>query len=443
MSAPFSPVRTILRKREGGVHPSEEIEAMIQGFVAGSVADYQMTAWLMAIFFRGMSTSETACLTRAMIGSGRVLPDWAPGGAVVDKHSTGGVGDKVSLILAPIAAACGLRVPMISGRALGHTGGTLDKLEAIPGYRVRLEPRRFLEIVENVGCSIAGASEDIVPADRRIYALRDVSGIVESPPLIVSSILSKKAAARLSGLVLDVKVGSGGFMPTKAAAHHLAELLVAAGTDLGIRVEAFLTWMNDPLGWTVGNALEVAESIRFLRGEDVATDLTEVTIELACAMLRVGGGVDGGEQARSRVIDAWRSGRALEKLAEMIEAHGGDPRVTDDPGLLPSAPCIRPLLSESEGWVAGIDARAVGELVIDMGGGRRRVEDPIDPRVGVVLRVPHGARVEVGTTLAELHTSEGSDARGFEDRLRSAFRFDERRPRRRQVVLDHLDGQQV
>ncbi len=440
MSAPFSAVRTILRKREGGIHPPDEIEAMIRGFVGGAVADYQMTAWLMAIFFRGMNTSETACLTRAMIGSGSRLPEWSPGGAVVDKHSTGGVGDKVSLVLAPIAAACGLRVPMISGRALGHTGGTLDKLEAIPGYRVRLEPERFREIVESVGCSIAGASEGIVPADRRIYALRDVSGIVESPPLIVSSILSKKAAARLSGLVLDVKVGSGGFMPTKAAAHHLAELLVAAGADLGIRVEAFLTWMNDPLGWAVGNALEAVESIRFLRGEEVAPDLAEVTIELACAMLRVGGEADG-EQARSRGIDAWRSGRALERLAAMIEAHGGDPRVTDDPGLLPSAPCIRPLRSETDGWVAGIDARAVGELVIDMGGGRRRVEDPIDPRVGVVLRVPHGARVEAGMTLAELHVADGMDTRGFEERLGSAFRFDERRPRRRQVVLDHLDAQ--
>ncbi len=238
---------------------------------------------------------------------------------------------------------------MISGRALGHTGGTLDKLEAIPGYQVGIEPQRFRAIVEEVGCSIAGASDDIVPADRRIYALRDVSGIVESPPLIVSSILSKKAAARLSGLALDVKVGSGGFMPTEAAARQLAELLVAAGTDLGIRVEALLTWMGDPLGRTVGNALEVVESIRFLRGEEIAEDLEEVTIELACAMLRVAGEGDG-DHLRSRVVEAWRSGAALQKLAAMIEAHGGDPRVTENLALLPSA-AKHPPRARGEGGV--------------------------------------------------------------------------------------------
>ena len=359
---------------------------------------------------------------------------------VVDKHSTGGVGDKVSLILAPIAAACGLRVPMISGRALGHTGGTLDKLESIPGYQVRLEPstvprdrgERRMQHCRRFRGHRARRPEDLRPP-RRV-------GNRRVAPLIVSSILSKKAAARLSGLVLDVKVGSGGFMPTKAAARHLAELLVAAGTDLGIRVEAFLTWMNDPLGWTVGNALEVAESIRFLRGDGVSSELAEVTIRFACAMLRVGGIADG-DDVRTRVIDAWRSGRALEKFAAMVEAQGGDPRVTDDPGLLPTAPRVLPVLAETDGWVAGIDARAVGELVIDMGGGRRRVEDRIDPRVGIVFRVSHGTPVEPGQPLADLHLAEGMDGHGFEERLRSSVRFDGRKPRFRQVVLDHLDAQ--
>jgi pyrimidine-nucleoside phosphorylase len=440
VNVPFSAVRAILRKREGDEHPAGEIEEMIGGFVDGKVADYQMTAWLMTIFFRGMNGSETARLTRAMLGSGRLLPKWSGGAPVVDKHSTGGVGDKVSLILAPIAAACGLRVPMISGRALGHTGGTLDKLEAIPGYQIRLDPGRFHSIVEQVGCSIAGASDDIVPADRRIYALRDVSGIVESPPLIVSSILSKKAAARLNGLVLDVKVGSGGFMPERSAARRLAELLVAAGTGLGIRVEAILTWMGDPLGRTVGNALEVVESIRFLRGEDVAADLEEVTLALAHAMLRVAGESDG-ERIRSRVQDAWRSGRALEKLAAMIDAHGGDPQVTEDPHRLAAADRVYPVTSSQAGWVAGADARAVGELVIDLGGGRRRVTDPVDPRVGVVFFAGHGTRVEPGTKLAEIHLREDTDPAPFEQRLRSAFRFVTTRPRPRVIILDSLDGQ--
>ncbi|MBD3161902.1 MAG: thymidine phosphorylase, partial [Candidatus Eisenbacteria bacterium] len=268
MSEPFAPVRAILRKRRGEAHPPGEIDAMIDGFVSGAVADYQMTAWMMAILFRGMSREETARLTRAMIRSGRPLPGWEEGGAVVDKHSTGGVGDKVSLVVAPVVAACGMRVPMISGRALGHTGGTLDKLEAIPGYQVDLPMDRFREITRKVGLSIAGAGGDLAPADRRMYALRDVSGIIESPPLIVSSILSKKASARLDGLVLDVKVGAGGFLPSRVSAHRLARLLVEAGADLGMRVEACLSRMDAPLGYAIGNALEVAEAIRLLRGEE-------------------------------------------------------------------------------------------------------------------------------------------------------------------------------
>ncbi|MDM7913821.1 MAG: thymidine phosphorylase, partial [Candidatus Eisenbacteria bacterium] len=332
MSAAFSPVAAILRKREGGAHPPGEIRDLIQGFLRDEVTDYQMTAWMMAIYFRGLTAAENAELTMAMLASGRPLPPWTEGPPVVDKHSTGGVGGKVSLIVAPLAAACGLRVPMISGRALGHTGGTLDKLQSIPGYAIFLESDRFRRIVDRVGCSIVGASRDLVPADRRMYALRDVSGIVESVPLIVSSILSKKAAARLTGLVADVKVGPGAFLPDRASARDLGSRLVEAGDALGIRTTAILTRMDRPLGRTIGNALEVAEAAEWLRGEDREEDLTAVTTALAEEMLRAGG-IDAAE-ARRRMAAALTSGAALEKLAAMIEAHGGDPRVLEDLSLI-------------------------------------------------------------------------------------------------------------
>lgn len=438
MNAPFTPVRAILRKRDGGSHPSGEIEDLIRGYVEGKVADYQMTAWMMAVFFNGLDRSETTRLTKAMLHSGASLPTWPAGAPVIDKHSTGGVGDKVSLIVAPIAAACGLRVPMISGRSLGHTGGTLDKLESIPGYRARLETEEFRAIVSRVGCCIAGASEDLVPADRRMYALRDVAGIVESHPLIVSSILSKKAAARLDGLVLDVKVGAGGFAPSRRKARALAERLVHASTDLGIRTEAFLTAMNDPLGCAIGNALEVEEAIRFLRGEEISEDLERVSIEIACAMLRVGGEKDA--PARGRVLDAWRSGRALDRLGEMIEAQGGDRRVTLDPARLPRAPIVRTVVTNRTGHVAGIDAREIGEIVIDLGGGRRKVEDAVDPSVGIILRAKPGERLEKGASIAELHLAKGTDADAMEARLLAAFRFSPQRPRRRPVLIDRIRG---
>lgn len=438
MNAPFSPVRAILRKRDGEAHPPGEIEELIRRFVDGDVADYQMAAWMMAVFFRGMTRSETTRLTRAMLGSGTCLAPWSPGAAVVDKHSTGGVGDKVSLIVAPIVAACGLRVPMISGRALGHTGGTLDKLEAIPGFQTRLESKSFRRIVETVGCCIAGASENIVPADRRMYALRDVAGIVESHPLIVSSILSKKAAARLDGLVLDVKVGVGGFAPDARRARALAEQLVQASTDLGIRTEALLTAMDDPLGRAIGNALEVEESIRFLRSEDVAPDLEVVSIEIACAMLRVAGVRES--TARARVLDAWRSGRALDVLGAMIAAQGGDREVTRDPGRLPRAPVVRQIRADRSGYLAGIDAREIGEIVIDLGGGRRTVDDAIDPRVGILLHARPGDRLETGMPVADLHLSDAKGEKAIRSRLLGCFRVVERRPRRRSVVIDRIHG---
>jgi pyrimidine-nucleoside phosphorylase len=436
MSHSPSPVQVILRKRSGEAHPPGEIEAFIEGFVDGSVTDYQMTAWMMAVLFQGMSRQETARLTRAMIASGHSLPAWAEGPPVIDKHSTGGIGDKVSLIVAPLAAASGLRVPMISGRSLGHTGGTLDKLEAIPGYRVDQAPAGFRAIVERVGVSISGASNDLVPADRRMYALRDVSGIIESPPLIVSSILSKKAAARLDGLVLDVKVGSGGFMPTQGKAEELARMLCTAGSDLGMKTEVILSGMDEPLGRTVGNALEVAEAIDVLKKQNPDPRLTELCLEIAAAMLRVGGESDA--KSRRRVEEGWSSGRGLERFAAMIQEHGGDPRVTEDPSRLPRAASTRKVEAREDGWIQSVDARAVGDLVVDLGGGRRRAEDRIDPRVGIEFFCATGAQVKAGQPLAEIHLPETGSAEEFEERLQESIRIDSEPPSRGAIILGRV-----
>jgi pyrimidine-nucleoside phosphorylase len=440
--SPFAPVRVILRRRSGQRHPPGEIEELVGRFVRGEVADYQMTAWMMATYFRPLSRQETARLTRAMIASGQPLPPWPDGPPVVDKHSTGGVGDKVSLVVAPLAASCGLRVPMISGRSLGHTGGTLDKLESIPGYRVRLEPAEFRSIVSRVGCSIAGTTDAIAPADRRMYALRDVAGIIESPPLIVASILSKKASARLEGLVFDVKVGRGGFMTSRREARGLARMLVAAAGDLGIRSEALLTRMDEPLGEMIGNALEVNESIRLLRGEAASPALKSICLETASAMLRVGGGGGSAAEIRRKLDRAWESGAALERLARMIEAHGGDPRVTEDPARLPAAQAVREVLASGRGWIQRIDARLLGETVVDLGGGRHRVEDAVDPRVGIAVKVRRGELVERGSPLAAVHLADGGQwGAELDRRIRESIPLASRRPGpRAPLLLERLRG---
>ncbi len=412
---------------------------MIRGYVEGKVADYQMTAWMMAVFFRGLDRSETAWLTKVDARLRRKPPDMARGGAG-DRQALDG-GSRRQGLVDRRANRGGLRPARaddLRAVARSHRGDTRTNSSR---YRVtgsRLETEEFRAIVSRVGCCIAGASEDLVPADRRMYALRDVAGIVESHPLIVSSILSKKAAARLDGLVLDVKVGAGGFAPSRRKARALAERLVHASTDLGIRTEAFLTAMNDPLGCAIGNALEVEESIRFLRGEEISEDLERVSIEIACAMLRVGGEKDA--PARGRVLDAWRSGRALDRLGEMIEAQGGDRRVTLDPARLPRAPIVRTVVTNRTGHVAGIDAREIGEIVIDLGGGRRKVEDAVDPSVGIILRAKPGERLEKGASIAELHLAKGTDADAMEARLLAAFRFSPQRPRRRPVLIDRIRG---
>lgn len=440
MNPPFSATRAILRKRKGMPHPEGEIDRLVRGFVDGSIADYQMTAWMMAVYFQGLDRRETTELTRSMLNSGGRLDRWGAGPPVVDKHSTGGVGDKVSIALAPLAAACDLRVPMISGRALGHTGGTLDKLESIPGYRTRIEAAEFRRIVEEVGCSIAGATEDIVPADRRMYALRDVSGTIESPPLIVSSIVSKKAAASLDGLVLDVKVGVGGFSPDRAAARSLALGLVQAASDMGMRTCAALTAMDDPLGRSVGNALEVREAIDILRGAGVSQAFREICVDLTASMLQIVG-MEDLAAARCRVVKALDSGAALQRLARMVEAHGGDPRIVENPDAhLPRAHAIARAAAREDGWVESVDAREAGEIVIDAGGGRRRAADAVDPAVGLVFHVERGDRVRRGDILCDLHLPRGFDEAVCVARVLDAIRIGPVEPKRAPVVLDRVSA---
>jgi len=396
----------IAKKRDGKPISEDEIEFFIKGFAEGSVADYQMSALLMAVFFRGMSIGETVNLTRAMMNSGKVLDLGKIEGKKVDKHSTGGVGDKVSLVLAPLVASAGVKVPMVSGRTLGHTGGTLDKLESIPGLRTLLTSKEFTEIVAGVGFAIAAQSSEFVPADEGMYALRGVTGTVESVPLIVSSILSKKFAAGIDSIVFDVKCGGGAFMLDLSDADRLAQELVRVTTVLGKMGRALITNMEEPLGRAVGNALEVEEAVECLRGAG-PSDLRELTIELGIEMLSLASVESDRVVARNRLEKLLDSGRALERFRRFVEAQGGNARVVDEPSLLPRAPRIETVVADRDGFVSSIDARALGELCIDMGGGRRMRNDEVDKSVGFLLKVKVGDRVSRGSPLVDVHFDPG------------------------------------
>jgi pyrimidine-nucleoside phosphorylase len=401
----MSPPLIIARKRDGHALTAEEIGAFVRGAVDGSWADYQLSALLMAICLRGFDAEETALYTAAMTRSGAVADLSAIPGIKVDKHSTGGVGDKVSLVLAPWVAACGVPVPMISGRGLGHSGGTLDKLEAIPGFRTGLSLAEYRDQVARVGCALIGQTPELAPADRRLYALRDVTATVESIPLICGSILSKKLAAGIDALVLDVKFGRGAFMPDLPAGRELATTLVRVGRAAGKQVRALLTRMDAPLGRAVGNALEVAESIAALRGAGPA-DLMEVTRALGVEMLLLGGVATDPTQANARLDAALTSGAALEKFRAVIAAQGGDARVVDDPGRLPVARYVEPVLAPRSGWITAVDARAVAFAALRLGAGRARAEDAVDPAVGVAGLVQVGESVTAGEPLAWLHAND-------------------------------------
>jgi len=403
-------VDVIARKRDGGALSPEEIQAFVRAVTDGSWPDYQTAALLMAIVLKGMTAEETADLTEAMVHSGVKVDLGHLPGLKVDKHSTGGVGDKTSLILAPLAAACGVVVPMMSGRALGHTGGTLDKLEAIPGFRTGLLLGEFQRMLAEVGCSMIGQTAEIAPADKKLYALRDVTSTVESIPLITASIMSKKIAEGIDALVLDVKAGRGAFMKTPEAARALAESLVAVGNRAGVRTEALLTTMDAPLGRDVGNALEVIESIETLKGRG-PRDLEDLSVRLAARMVVLAGRADS-VKAETMVRGAIASGAGLEVFRKIIEWQGGDPRVVDDYGRLPTAARRHPVMSPGAGHVADIDAMKIARAAMRLGAGRDRVEDAIDPAVGVRLLVSPGDRVEAGQPLAELHYNDS--ARLFE-----------------------------
>jgi len=398
---PLAPAQIIALKRDGHELSSEEIAAFVSGFVRQEIPDYQMSAFAMAVYFRGMTPAETATLTREMLHSGNVLK-WSPGGLPkVDKHSTGGVGDKVSLILAPLLACCGVQVPMISGRGLGATGGTLDKLESIPGFRTNLSEREIQDLTERVGCVIAGQTDHLVPADKRLYALRDVTGTVPSIPLITASILSKKLAESLDALVLDVKWGSGAFMKTEADARALAHSLVATGSAAGLRVSALLTDMNQPLGRMIGNAVEVNEAVAVLRGEG-PTDLKDLTVALCDEVLDLAGVARRPQTAHEQMLRAFDSGKVYEKFCEMVRAQGGDPEAPR-----PVSPASD-VVAARAGFMTTIDCEALGQAVVLLHGGRRQITDRINHAVGLEMLVRIGDEVERGQPLVRIFANHSA-----------------------------------
>ena len=425
----------IRKKRDGGALTREEIDRWIRGVTDGSVPDYQSSALLMAITLKGMDRQETVALAEAMLHSGRVL-SWAGlDRPTVDKHSTGGVGDKISIALAPWVAACGATVPMISGRGLGHTGGTLDKLSAIPGFRYRLSVEEFTAQLKRIGVVMAGQTSELAPADDKLYALRDVTATVECRPLIVASILSKKLASGTAGVVFDVKCGGGAFMRSREDAASLGRDLVDVTRLLGRDARALVTAMDQPLGHAIGNASEVAEAMAVLRGEGPA-DVVELAGLLGSAMLVLSGVAHERHEADARLERALSNGEALRRAESMIQAQGGDPRVAADPARLPHAPVETRVLAEREGFVASIDARALGELLVAMGGGRRVQEDTVDPAVGIRLVRKVGEKVAAGDPLALIEAHR--DAPEFAEVARRAYTIADRAPAPAPILIEDL-----
>ena len=418
-------VPLIERKRDGGALTPEEWSALVAAYTAGEVPDYQISALLMAVVFRGLERAELAALTDAMLASGARLAfdGWAV--PRIDKHSTGGVGDKVSLVLAPLVAACGVAVPMMSGRGLGHTGGTLDKLEAIPGFRTGLSLAEAKAQVQKLGCAMIGQTPEIAPADRKLYALRDVTGTVEAIPLISASIMSKKLAEGLTGLVLDVKHGSGAFLPALEQGLELAQTMIALGEDRGCPTVALLTAMDRPLGRACGNGLETEEAIMALRGEG-PSDVMEVTYALAVEMLLAAGVEKSSAKARKKLENALASGLAAEKFEQIIEAQGGNPNVVEDPGALPQAGAVEIFEAPETGVVTRVDPRTIGRAVIALGGGRQRVEDAVDPAVGFVITVKPGDKVVAGEPIASVYAKDAAGAQSGCEALARAITIGDR-----------------
>jgi pyrimidine-nucleoside phosphorylase len=399
---PFRAIDVIRKKRDGGELSRFEIDSLVNAYTRDDIPDYQVSAWLMAVVLRGMTRAETAALTDAMLRSGEVLDLSSLAAKKVDKHSTGGVGDKTSLVLAPLAAAAGVAVPMISGRGLGHTGGTLDKLEAIPGFNVNLTVAQFRRVLETCGCAMIGQTAEIAPADRKLYALRDVTGTVESPYLICASIMSKKLAEGIDALVLDVKTGSGAFMKSEKDAAFLAELMVETGERMGKQVVALITDMDQPLGCMIGNALEVVEVVEILRGEG-PEDLRQLCLELAGWMLHLGGVADTVAEGKKQSEKLIASGKAFDRFRQMVELQGGDARVIDDVKRLPQAQHTVQVPSTKTGYLTSMQCEQIGTACVILGGGRERKEDAVDPAVGIVLHKKVGERVAAGEAIATIY----------------------------------------
>ncbi|MCB1152452.1 MAG: thymidine phosphorylase [Deltaproteobacteria bacterium] len=414
----------ILRaKRDGLELTADRIRWFVDAAVSGQAADYQVAAFLMAVRINGMTAAETSALTLAMRDSGRTIKfDGLPGPAV-DKHSTGGVGDKVSIALMPIVAACGVPVPMVAGRGLGHTGGTLDKLESISGFNVQLSLERFEQIVREVGACVIGQTEELCPADRLFYSLRDVTETVDSLPLIVSSILCKKSAEGIDALVMDVKSGSGAFMRDDDEALELARALCDVGKELGLKVHALVTDMSQPLGRTVGNALELVEAVDLLRGEETAADFAQVTFELAAHMLMLGGKAGSPEEAKQMAHAVVADGRALDKFEQIVEAQEGDWVTVEDPSLILQAVGEEPFVSPEGGYVTGVDAELIGRAAVILGAGRRKASDGIDATVGFELHKKIGDPVAAGEPLLTTHLGDLSKKDAVFALLEKAYRF--------------------
>jgi pyrimidine-nucleoside phosphorylase len=430
-------VDVIAKKRDGGALTRDEIAFFVSGVTAGSLPDYQASALLMAILLRGMTAQETAALTDAMVHSGVRVDLSAIAGVKVDKHSTGGVGDKTSLILAPLAAACGVPVPMMSGRGLGHTGGTLDKLEAIPGFRVSLSLDEMKAALKAVGCAMIGQTAQIAPADKKLYALRDVTATVESIPLISASIMSKKIAEGIDALVLDVKTGRGAFMKTEADSRRLAESLVAIGNASGVRTQAVITAMDQPLGRAVGNALEVVECFDVLKGGG-PRDLVDVSIELTARMLAAGGIAPDRAAGERKAREAIASGAGLERFRRIIAQQGGDPRVVDDYDRLPKAPSRQVVTAPRGGFVTRLDAELVGRASVSLGAGRDRVEDAIDPAVGIMILAKVGDEVRAGDAVLELHYRDKTRLDQAVGRLAEALAIGDAPPPPARLIVDEV-----
>jgi pyrimidine-nucleoside phosphorylase len=417
-------VDIIAKKRDGLPLTAEEIDFFVQGFTSGEIPDYQVSAWAMAVLLRGMTVQETIDLTMAMVRSGITLDLSSVAPVVVDKHSSGGVGDKTTLAVLPMVSAAGLPVVKMSGRGLGFSGGTLDKLESIPGFNVSLSVAELLANARRYGIALSGQTPELAPADGKLYALRDVTATVPSLPLIASSIMSKKIAGGAQAIVLDVKVGRGAFMETLEEARALAQLMIRIGEGVGRRVTAVLSDMNQPLGRAVGNALEVMEALETLRGGG-PPDFREHCLVIGAEMLLLGGLARSPEEARDKLLKTLEDGSALDKFRVWVHAQGGDARVVDEPALLPQAPVIEPTPAPRSGYVAGIDAREVGLTAVDLGAGRQRKGEPIDPAVGIVLGAKVGQYVTAGETLFTVHARDKTSASAARGRLLAAYSWSE------------------